>query len=180
MKEPDAMEKNLKRVKDKKDVPLLYWTAVSWGAAISLAKDKPAIVIDFPVVRALAERALALDETYSDGALHEMMITLDSLPPALGGNVEHAKQHFDRAVELQHGLSPGPYVSLAMNVAQPAQDRALFLKLLDQALAIDPEKNPNERLITLLTQRKARAVREQVDTLFGGTSPLTVSSSRRR
>src|SRR5262249_39816328 len=28
----------------KLDVPLMYWTAVSWGAAISLSKDQPDIV----------------------------------------------------------------------------------------------------------------------------------------
>ena len=41
-----------------KDVPLLYWTAASWGAAASLGLDQPELVIDLPVVRALAERAL--------------------------------------------------------------------------------------------------------------------------
>src|SRR3954465_10905206 len=43
------------------DVPLLYWTAASWGSAINLGVDKPELVIDMPAVRALAERALALD-----------------------------------------------------------------------------------------------------------------------
>jgi hypothetical protein len=65
---------------DKKDVPLLYWTAASWGSAISLGTDKPDLVIDMPAVRALAERALALDEGWGKGALHEMFVSLDSLP----------------------------------------------------------------------------------------------------
>src|SRR6476469_593624 len=64
---------------EKKDVPLLYWTAASWGSAIGLGLDKPDLVIDMPAVRALAERALALDDTWSKGALHEMFISLDSL-----------------------------------------------------------------------------------------------------
>src|SRR5512138_1492254 len=76
----------------KKDVPLLYWTAASWGSAIALGVDRPEIVIDMPVVRALAERAIALDETWSKGALHEMLISLDSLPEALGGSPEKARQ----------------------------------------------------------------------------------------
>ena len=81
---------------EKKDVPLLYWTAASWGAAISLGLDKPDLVIDLPTVRALAERALALDPTWSNGAIHELMITLDSLPEALGGSVARAREHFTR------------------------------------------------------------------------------------
>ena len=93
---------------EKKDVPLLYWTAASWGSAIGLGVDKPDLVIDMPTVRALAERALALDETWSKGALHEMFVSLDSLPEALGGSPARAREHFARAVELQKGLSPGP------------------------------------------------------------------------
>src|SRR6476469_7523477 len=76
---------------EKKDVPLLYWMAASWGSAISLGVDKPDLVIDMPVVRALAERALALDESWNKGALHEMFISLDSLPEPLGGSAPHAR-----------------------------------------------------------------------------------------
>ena len=115
---------------EKKDVPLLYWMAASWGSAIALGVDRPDLVIDMPTVRALAERAMALDETWSRGTLHEMFVSLDSLPPALGGNPEQARMHFTKAVELQKGLSPGPYVALALGVAVPAQDRAEFEKLL--------------------------------------------------
>jgi predicted anti-sigma-YlaC factor YlaD len=150
----------------KPDVPLLYWTAASWGSAIALGIDKPDLVIDLPVVRALADRAIALDETWNKGALHEMFISLDSQPEALGGSVEHARAHFTRAVELQKGLSPGPYVSLAVGVAAPAQDRAEFESLLKQALAIDPDKEPSTRLVTLVQQRRAQALLDHIDTLF--------------
>jgi predicted anti-sigma-YlaC factor YlaD len=150
----------------KQDVPLLYWTAASWGSAISLGLDKPDLIIDMPVVRALADRALALDERWNKGALHEMFISLDSLPEALGGSAAKAREHFARAVELQHGFSPGPYVALATGVALPAQDRAEFEKLLKEALAIDPEKDPSNRLVTLIQQRRARALLDHIDTMF--------------
>jgi len=151
---------------EKQDVPLLYWMAASWGSAISLGVDKPEIVIDMPVVRALADRALALDESWSKGAIHEMFVSLDSLPEALGGSPAKAREHFGRAVELQKGLSPGPYVALATGVALPAQDRAEFEKLLQTALAIDPEKDPSVRLVTLVQQRRARALLDHIDTMF--------------
>jgi hypothetical protein len=148
------------------DVPMLYWTAASWGAAISLGLDQPDLAVDFPVVRALAERALALDETWSKGAIHELMISLDSLPEALGGNPDRARQHFDRAVALQKGLSPGPYVALATGVAVPARNRAEFESLLNKALAVDPGDDMSGRLATLITQRRARALLDQVDARF--------------
>ena len=150
----------------KTDVPLLYWTAASWGAAISLGIDRPDLAVDFPSVRALADRALALDPTWNKGALHELMIALDSLPEALGGNPERAREHFKTAVEIQKGLSPGPYVALATGVSVPAQDRAEFERLLNEALAIDPEKDPTSRLPTLITQQRARVLLQRIDEKF--------------
>ena len=150
----------------KDDVPLLYWTAASWGAAISLGIDRPDLAVDFPTVRALADRALALDPAWSHGSIHELMITLDSLPEALGGNPARAREHFKTAVEIQKGLSPGPYVSLATGVAVPMQDRAEFERLLKEALAIDPEKDPSNRLVILVTQRRARVLLDRADEKF--------------
>jgi hypothetical protein len=150
----------------KSDVPLLYWTAASWGAAVSLGLDRPELVVDLPTVRALAERAIALDETWSKGALRELMITIDSLPEALGGSPDRAKAHFEAAIRIQDGLSPGPYVALAIGVMVPAQDRAGFERLLNQALAIDPAKDPDNQLVVLITQRRARALLEHIDAKF--------------
>jgi hypothetical protein len=151
---------------EKKDVPLLYWTAASWGAAIALGIDQPDLVIDLPTVRALAERALALDESWSKGAIHELMISLDSLPEALGGSTERARKHFARAVELQGGLSASPYILLATGVSVGAQDKAEYEDLLHKALAIDPAKDPSNRLANLIAQRRARALLDQEDAHF--------------
>lgn len=151
---------------EKKDVPLLYWTAASWGAAIALGIDQPDLVIDLPTVRALAERALALDETWSKGAIHELMISLDSLPEALGGSTEGARKHFARAVELQNGLSASPYILLAAGVSVAAQDKAEYEQLLQKALAVDPGKDPSNRLANLISQRRARALLDQEDAHF--------------
>ena len=162
LQNPDALVSKAK----KEDVGLLYWTAASWGAAISLGIDRPDLAIDLPTVRVLADRALALDAGWNKGALPELFITLDSLPEALGGNPARAKQHFAKAVELQKGLSPGPYVALATGVAVPSQDRAEFERLLKLALAIDPEQDPSNRLAVLVTQKRARALLDRIDEKF--------------
>jgi len=162
LQDPEQVVRKAKR----QDVPLLYWTAESWGAAIALGIDRPELAIDLPAVRVLAERALVLDPGWSKGALHELFITLDSLPEALGGDPARARQHFDKAVELQKGQSPGPYVALATGVAVPAQDRPEFERLLKQALAIDPEQDPSNRLAALITQKRARVLLERVDEKF--------------
>lgn len=148
------------------EVPALYWTGASWGAAITLGLDRPEFVADLPVVRALMDRALALDEDYSRGAIHEVFISLEGVPPAMGGSPERARKHFDRAVELSRGLSAGPYVSLATSVSVPAQNRAEFEQLLKQALAVDPDKDKSLRLANLITQRRARHLLARIDELF--------------
>ena len=151
---------------EKKDVALLYWSAASWGSAISLGIDKPEIAVDFPSVRALADRALALDADWGKGAIHELMITLDSLPEALGGNADRAREHFKTAVSIQKGLSPGPYVSLALGISVPNQNRSEYEQLLKTALAIDPEKDPSNRLVILLGQKRARVLLQRIDEKF--------------
>ena len=152
---------------EKAHVPLLYWSAASLGAAISLGGvDHPELLIDWPIVRALGERALALDETWGNGAVHELLMTVESQGDALGGSEERARQHFARAVEIQKGLSPVPYLGLALGVAKSRQDRKEFEELLRRALAIDPAQSPDNRLVTLIMQKRARLFLDHIDDLF--------------
>jgi hypothetical protein len=75
-------------------------------------------------------------------------------------------KHFSRAVELTRNLSPGPYVALAMGIAKAKQDRGQFEKLLKEALAIDPEKDPSNRLVTLLTLKRAEFLLAHIDDII--------------
>jgi len=162
----------------RQHVPVLYWSAASLGAAISLGGlDTPELLIDWPVVRALAERALALDETWNRAAVHELMITVESQGEAFGGSEERARRHFARAVELQKGRSASPYLSLALGISKSKQDRAEFEKLMNQALAIDPDDDPGNRLVTLLMQKRARVLLAHIDDLFLG-SPSTTDTEK--
>jgi len=42
--------------------------------------------------------------------------------------------------------------------------RETYTKLLEQALAIDPNKDKKNRLVTIITQRRARAMLDHIDT----------------
>jgi predicted anti-sigma-YlaC factor YlaD len=148
------------------ELPMLYWTAAAWGSAIGLGKDRPELLADVTTIRALMGRGLALDETYQSGSFHEAMIVLESLPEVMGGSRSRAQKHFDRAVELSNGGRASTFVSWAENVAVPAQDRALFDSMLDRALALDPDREPAQRLVTILMQRRARALQARADDLF--------------
>jgi predicted anti-sigma-YlaC factor YlaD len=151
---------------DVEEVATLYWTGAAWGAAVSLGKDRPEVVADLPAAIALMRSALALDEAYGDGAIHEVLISIESLPANMGGSPERARAHFERARELSKGRRASVYVSFARNVSVTDQDRAGFVRLLGQALSIDPDEVPSARLRNLIAQRRARHLLGIVDDLF--------------
>jgi len=162
-----ADPKSAVKVMTKSDVPLLYWTAASWAKAISMSVDDPNLVGDLPLVEALIYRALELDESWNDGAIHGFLIAYvmtSALPEA--ERVATARKHFDRAMELSKGWQAGPLVSFAESVSVPTHNAQEFDALLQQALAIDPDAHPETRLINLVMQRRARWLLSQRDELF--------------
>jgi len=155
------------RAATQKDVPLLYWTAASWGAAISVSKDHPDLVADQGIVEALIDRALALDEKFEEGAIHSFLIAYEASRNGTEGDFAvRSRRHFDRAIELSEGHQAGPLVSLAENVSLQKQNRAEFEALLKRALAIDVNAKPAYRLANLIMQRRARWLLQRTDELF--------------
>jgi predicted anti-sigma-YlaC factor YlaD len=149
-----------------KELPMLFWTAAAWGSAISLGKDHPELMADVSVVRALFARGLELNESYEAGMFHEAMIPLEALPTAMGGSLDRARQHFARARELSKDGRASVFVTQAENVSIQTQNRAEFQKLLDQALAVDPNRDSLQRMPTLVSQRKARGLLLRMNDLF--------------
>jgi TRAP transporter T-component len=151
----------------KSNVPLLYWTAASWAALISLSKDTPELIADLPAVEALIDRALELDESFDHGAIHSFLIAYEMVRQGAKGDPEsRARTHFTRAVELSGGFQAAPYVALAESVAVAKQDRREFELRLRQAIAIDPEKRPEWRLANAVMQRRAKRLLTHADQMF--------------
>ena len=160
------------RAATAQDVPLLYWTAAAWGAAIAISKDDPELVADQPLVEASIDRALELDERFDDGAIHGFLISYElARQGARGDPNERARAHFDRAVSLTDGRLASPFVALAEAVSVGRQDRREFESLLRRALAIDPDARPEWRLVNLIMQRRARWLLSRVDQLFLDETP---------
>ena len=151
----------------KEDVPLLYWTAVSWAAAVSLAKQNSELSVDLPVVEALMRRALLLDGRFGAGAIHDFFIAYEGgRPAAAGGSAARAREHFERSLALSGGGRAAPFVGLAESVCISVQDRVEFVKLLERALAVDLEKAPDQRLANVIAQKRARWLLARADELF--------------
>ncbi len=165
--QPDQAAAKLAGLKlEKRHVPLLYWTAASTAAAISLAKQDAELTADLSLVEALMRRALELDEGFGGGAAHQFFIAYEGSRASVGGSVAAAREHLRRALELAGGKRASPLVSFAETVAVGAQDRAEFERLLAQALAIDPEALPEERLANVVAQRRARWLLGRAEELF--------------
>jgi len=151
----------------KEDVPLLYWTASAWTLAIVNGKGDMGLVSELPVPVAMMERALALDEAWGEGAIHEFFLSyLASRTAAEGGGPERARAHLERALALSMNKKLGPRVAYAEGVLVQAQDRAAFTAALEEVLAADPDEVPRLRLANVLAQRKARLLLDHADDLF--------------
>ena len=161
------------RMAAKSDVPLLYWTAAAWASAISLSKDNPELVGQIPAMEALMDRALELDESFGNGAIHTFMITYEMSRSGAGVDpAARARKHFERAMALSKGTDAAPLVALAEAVTIQKQDVKEFELLLNRALAINPDANPDLRLQNTVMQRRARWLLSRESELFLTNEPL--------
>jgi predicted anti-sigma-YlaC factor YlaD len=153
---------------EERDVPLLFWAASSWSLAISTSGGDPHLLADLPRCESLMRRALALQEDYDHGAIHEYFIAFEGgRPEAMGGSQDLARRHFDRAMELAGGRKISPLVTFAETVSVRSQNRQEFLTLLSRALTFDARKEaPEFRLANLIAQRRARWLEGRVDEFF--------------
>lgn len=151
----------------KEDVPLLYWTLVPWAAAIAANKRDLELVGDVPVVAAMLDRALALDESFDQGTLHEFAITFDSARPE-GTTPQAQKAHFDRALKLAQGEKISALVTYAQAVSGPAQNKAEYESLLKEAASydVDQPKARKNRLANVLARRRAAYLLKHEDDVF--------------
>jgi Tfp pilus assembly protein PilF len=113
-------------------------------------------------------RALELNESYDSGAIHEFFIAFEGGRPAsMGGSIEKARKHFDRAMELSGGKKLSPLVMYAGTVSVRAQDKKEFMELLDRVLTFDAyNEAPEFRMANLVAQRQARRLKGKADDLF--------------
>ena len=152
---------------ERDDLPAAYWYAAALGSALSADKNDMELLADLPVVTALLERGLMLDEGWNRGAIHELlMVVMASQPTGAGGGAEVAEHHFRSAQELSGGYSVGALVSFAETVCVQRQDREAFSDLLNRALALDPDTHPQTRLANVIAQEHAHWLLGRVDELF--------------
>ena len=167
LREALARDPKLALARTKKEhVPLLYWTAMGWAGAMSLKVNDYEVSADQPIVEALARRALELDEGWGLGSIHEFFVSWESARSTIGGSVERAREHYEKALLFSKGRRAFPYLTYAESVSVARQDKAGFRELLEKALAIDVSRPDDQRLANLLAQKRARWQLGRLDELF--------------
>lgn len=151
----------------KKDVPLLYYTGAAWAAAFAIDITDSALSVNQTAIEKMMRRALALDESWEQGSLHDFFISWEAGHAGAGGSVEKAREHYTRARELAAGRRVSPLVSYAESVLVTQQKKTEFEQLLNEAIAVDLAKTaPEQKLANVLAQRRAKWLLSRVDELF--------------
>ena len=177
---------------EKEDASSLYWAAAGWLGAFSCNPldmnlgSRIYLPVDY------LYRALALDEAVENGGLHDLLITIwSSLPAGIIGKAflaapetgafsaayyegngissgpeDRARFHLNEALVLSGGLNPSPYLSYATGFPVMQQDYETFESMLQKALAIDPDEDPDNRLTILVMQDKAAWYLEHREDFF--------------
>jgi predicted anti-sigma-YlaC factor YlaD len=150
----------------KKNVPLLYWTGAAWAAAFAIDKADAEMSADQTLMEKIMRRALALDEGFEMGSIHDFFISWEGGHGEAGGSYAKARRHFERAIALSKGLRAGPYVSYAEVVTVGTQNKREFQETLNAALKIDVNRAPDQRLGNIVSQRRAAWLLARTDELF--------------
>ncbi len=162
----DDFETGLQKM-GTKDVPYLFWAASCWGSWISLNMRSMEAMAELPRVEAMMKRVLVLDETFYYGGAHIFMGVLEASKPRIaGGDLNRARDHFLKAIELGNGRFLMAKVYYANYYAKKAFDRELYISTLENVLEIPVAIVPELTLLNTVAHTKAKKMLDEVDEYF--------------
>jgi len=116
----------------------------------------------------MMKRVLELEEGYYYGGAHIFMGVLEaSRPKIAGGDLNKAKNHFIKAIELGRGEFLMAYVYYAEYYAKKTFDKALYVSILETALKTSAKIIPDLTLLNTAAQTRARAMLDAANDYFG-------------
>ena len=175
---------------DEKDADTAYWAALGWLGMASTDPFDMELGTTLDKAALLLFRSMELDET--NPGIHDIMIQLQlSLPSSILVNMRNkspwatsymdnyykaagvddnpenrAFYHYYRALDLSDGKDPSPHITMATALSIKEQDVESFRDYLDKALSIDPDSDPDSRLMILIYQEKARWLLDNIENFF--------------
>jgi len=154
----------------KDDADILYWLGGGLMSAVSIDITDPVMASVRNTAMQLMFDAYELDPDYGKGALHEYFLRYyASLPPGMGGSDEKAEYHYSKAVELSDGSRISPFISYAVSLSikkQTSEGLAEFKNMLENALNMNIDDYPDNRLENIIMKQKAQWLLDNVDNYF--------------
>lgn len=148
------------------EVDALYTFTLSWIAYIQAHSDDWSALAKLPHAQAALLRVRAIDRYYQQANVEHFLAVLYTIrPPALGGDFEAGRAHYERALELSVGLDLSIKVDYARYYARTLYDRELHDRLLNEVLAADPVHS-GLTLFNTLAQYEARELLDSADDYF--------------
>ena len=161
----NAFEATLENL-DRKDAPSLFTYGLASIAYIKVHAGDWGAMTRLPYVESALNRVLALDPGYKTVQVEHFLAVLNTIrPPALGGNFDAGKKHYERAIALSDGKDLSIYVDYARYYARTLYDRELHDRLLNEVMAADPHQE-GYTLFNTLAQRDARQLLDSADDYF--------------
>ena len=109
---------------------------------------------------------IEINDGSDDGTVYTYLGILNTLiPPALGGDPEKGREHFERAIEISGGTDLSAKVEYANGYARLLYERELHDRLLNEVLAADPNV-PGATLPNVLAQEQAAELLASADDYF--------------
>ena len=162
----DAFEEAL-RALGKKDVPYIFWAASCWGNWINLSQGSIEALAELPRVELMMKKVLDLDERFYYGGAHIFMGILEASKPRIaGGNLNIARDHFRKAIELGDGKFLMTEVYFADYYARKAFDRELFMSTLEDVLKTPADIEPELTLLNSVAHTRAKKMIDAADDFF--------------
>ena len=150
----------------KKDADALFSTASAWVMWIIASSDSPAALGGMPKVLAMMDRVQELDPGIRDGGVDLFRgIYYTVLPLGGGRDLDKARGHFERSLEIAGPDYLLARVTFAEFYARYAFDRELFETTLKQVLAAEPQV-PEFTLMNAVARKRAQALLAAADDLF--------------
>jgi len=152
---------------DAEHVPAVFWTAFGLGSYIYLSLSDPDALVDLPRVEAMMDFVAKRDSSFYYGGAHLFLGTLyGSRPKILGGDLDRAREHFERALAINKGKFLMTQVYYARSVAVQSQNEALFDELLSTVEQTSIDVLPESRLANAIAKEKAKRLKQRKQELF--------------
>ncbi|MFK7733083.1 MAG: TRAP transporter TatT component family protein [Pseudomonadales bacterium] len=150
-----------KAVLEATSIEPLYVLGVAWLGWLQAHSDDWNAIAQLSRAKLLLDRVVELDGAHDGGNAHLYLGGIATLlPPAMGGQPELGKQHFETAIALSEGKNLLAKVIYAQQYARLVFDQDLHDRLLNEVLTSDPQV-PGLTLSNLAAKQQAQVLLDE-------------------